>query len=148
MTDFTTLKNEIDKYRNLLNIGNETCSPTNERILETEKTLNAKLPPSYLWFLKNYGGGEILGDEIYSIYDDKNVVGGDISFQYITNLKTATITEKEIPILSNDFGELYVFDCNNGPEFHVFKKLGTQRNLYADNFAKFLEKLLKEYSST
>lgn len=44
---------------------NSDLGPTEERINETQELLGCKLPISYLWFVQNYGGGEIYGEEIY-----------------------------------------------------------------------------------
>ncbi|WP_132794633.1 SMI1/KNR4 family protein [Tenacibaculum skagerrakense] len=51
-------------------------------IKKAEARLKVKFPPSYIWWLKNYGGGEINGEEIFSIYelDFDTVIGGDIVY--------------------------------------------------------------------
>ncbi|XCY74260.1 SMI1/KNR4 family protein [Pseudomonas sp. CBR-F] len=49
-----------------------------EWIYKAEARLGLKLPDSYKWWLKCYSGGEISGEEIYSIYemDFDSVRGG------------------------------------------------------------------------
>ena len=65
-----------------------------------ESRLGVVFPPSYVWWLKNYSGGQINGNEIFSIYevDFDEVVGGDIV--YINELnqkkKEMIILEKKI----------------------------------------------------
>jgi antitoxin YobK len=46
-----------------------------------------KLPDSYKWWLRYYSGGEISGEEIYSVYemDFDSVRGGDIVYMSIVN---------------------------------------------------------------
>jgi len=147
MSEFKKFKDIIDRYYDSINLGSPSNAPSEERIAETEKNLEVKLPPSYIWFLTHFGGGDILGDEIYSIYNNRDAVGGDITFQYQNCLASKLLNKDEIPILCNDYGEIYLFHCQKGPEFPIYKKLGKQRIFYANNFAEFLEKLLKEYFS-
>ncbi len=58
-----------------------------EWIYKAETRLALKLPDSYKWWLKCYSGGEISGEEIYSIYemDFDSVCGGDIVYMSIVN---------------------------------------------------------------
>lgn len=60
---------------------------TDEWIYKAESRLGLKLPDSYKWWLKCYAGGEISGEEIYSIYemDFDSVRGGDIVYMSIVN---------------------------------------------------------------
>ena len=55
---------------------------SDEWIIKAEKRLNFTFPETYKWWLKNYMGGEIYGEEIFSIYglDFDTVVGGDIVY--------------------------------------------------------------------
>ena len=57
-------------------------------VKKAEDRLGISLPPSYKWWLQNYGGGEVgLDQEIYSIYemDFDSVNGGDVVFQALKN---------------------------------------------------------------
>ena len=53
-----------------------------EWIEKAEKRLKNKFPETYKWWLRNYNGGEVYGEEIYSIYgmDFDSVIGGDIVY--------------------------------------------------------------------
>lgn len=87
-------------------------------------------------------GGEINGDEIYSVYDPDfdSIAGGDIVYVNVLNRKNGFSNENELVIQENDQGETFVFDLSqtsNG-EYAVFDKL-TERK-YVDNFLEFLEK--------
>lgn len=61
--DFTNLAKLIELNRgDAVEFGNANCdlNPSQVRVQETEDQVGAKLPPSYLWFVKNYGGGRDL----------------------------------------------------------------------------------------
>jgi antitoxin YobK len=60
---------------------------SDEWIDKAEQRLGFYLPESYKWWLKNFAGGEISGEEIYSIYemDFDTVNGGDIVYMSIIN---------------------------------------------------------------
>lgn len=149
MMDFEILKQLITKHSSYgIELGTSDNSPSDEWIHMAESTLKIKLPQSYIWFLKNYGGGEIAGDEIFSIYQlpfDESL-GGDLVFQRNNIFNTGAISESEIPIMCTDFGELYVFDslqADSTGEFPIYLKLGESRKLFANNFATFLEMKIK-----
>lgn len=123
--------------------------PSAQRILETEKTIRTKLPPSYLWFLGKYSGGYIFGDEIYSIYESFSefVPSGDISYQSLRSHKAGILNEKEIPIMENDYGQTYFMQTlyvDESGEYPIYVKHGKLTERYADNFAEFLMKQISE----
>lgn len=116
-------------------------------IERAQNRLNVKFPPSYIWWLKNYGGGEINGDEIYSIYeiDFDNVVGGDIVYINELNQKNGLTDINELVIQENDQGDIYYFnlkEANENDEYPVYNKLNKIK--YADNFIEFLKKKITE----
>lgn len=130
--------------------GDPHCdlSPTSERVDETQKILGCKLPPSYLWFVKNYGGGEVYGEEIYSIYpvlSDKSV--GDISYQSKWHHERNFVSGSAVVICSNDFGETFFLDidsCDENGEFPVYVQAGNTKKKYANSFADFLYKRISD----
>ncbi len=89
------LKKIIDenKYHSI-EFGNCDSAPPDDWIEKAEQYLGAKFPPSYVWFLKNCGGGEIHGDEIFSIYEMpfNEVVGGDIVCQTMLDRENGFIS--------------------------------------------------------
>jgi hypothetical protein len=113
-----------------------------------EKRLGRLLPPSFKWFLNNYGGGEVCGEEVYSIYgpDFENAVGGDVVFQYLAHQQSKTLQADEIPVAQNDFGEIYYMKSMPliDDEYRVWVKRGKTAQVYADSFSDFLEKRVKE----
>lgn len=79
----------VSKHREIVDFGNAENAVDNTWIERAEKILGLPLTSSYKGFLKEYVGGEIGGEEIYSIYgiDFDTVCGGDIVYQYLTNVK-------------------------------------------------------------
>ncbi|MGY4490748.1 hypothetical protein ACVW0A_001004 [Pseudomonas sp. TE3610] len=111
-------------------------------VAKAESILGWSLPPSYLWFLKNYGGGEIGSEEIYSIYGmDFNVVcGGDIVYHHIVGRK-AGWDKSKLLISETDFGELFMFDCSSvfEGEYPILQRLPSGELIhYAADFYGFL----------
>lgn len=106
-----------------------------------QKRLNVSFPPSYIWWLKNYGGGEIIGDEIYSVYEKENAVGGDIVYVNELDRKNGFFNETQLTIQNNDFGETYYFDLlQQAPdgECPVYRDFGGDKSFYAKDFLDFL----------
>ncbi len=122
-----------------------------------EKALGVRFPESYIWFLKNYGGGYILGDEIYSIYSSnynsevEMVPSGDIVYNHLVNLKNEAVAPHEIEITSTDFGERFFFNYNEQQrsECPIYLRIGSgEPEFYAANFYEFLYKRIKEASES
>ncbi len=117
-----------------------------EWIQKAEERLGFKLPSSYKWWLKNYGGGEIYGEEIFSIYeqDFDTVVGGDIVYMYELNKRNNNFTDNALVICeAND--EIYYFDLSkrkNDDEMPIYEINSNKK--YADDFIEFLRKRILE----
>ena len=146
MVDLYKIQMLIENNRNNgVKFGNTENGPTAQWIEKAEIKLGMTLPSTYKWFLKQYGGGEIHGDEIFSIYglEFETIFGGDIVFQYFAHQNTRTLAKDEIPLTQNNQGEVYFFKTTikdpNG-EYPVFVKRGSCINIYAENFIVFLEK--------
>ncbi len=113
-----------------------------EWIVKAEKRSNILLPESYKWWLKNYGGGEIYGEEIFSIYeqDFDSVIGGDIVYMYEKNKKLHNFPSNMLVICEAD-DETFYFDTSEDKidnEYAVYTM--NTRELYANDFIEFLEK--------
>lgn len=114
---------------------------SDEWIELAEKRLKVKFPTSYKWWLKNYKGGDIYGEEIYSIYgiDFDSVVGGDVV--YINELSRKQDDDfNDKLIISEPNDELFYFDLSEGliegeyPVYEYYKK-----EAYASDFIEFLK---------
>lgn len=119
---------------------------SDEWIELAEKRLNATLPNSYKWWLHNYRGGEVYGEEIYSIYgmDFDTVVGGDIVYiNEISRMENVYWNDKIIICEPND--KIFYFDLSNGliegeyPVYEYFTKIK-----YSTNFIEFLKRRILE----
>lgn len=119
---------------------------SDEWIKLAENRLKVAFPNSYKWWLRNYRGGEIYGEEIYSIYGKEfdKVIGGDIV--YVNELKrkeTSDFEDKLIICEPND--ALFYFDLSQGmqdgeyPIYEYFSK-----NYYAESFVTFLKRRILE----
>ena len=113
-----------------------------EWIDKAEQRLGFKLPNSYKWWLENYGGGEVCGQEIFSIYeqDFDQVVGGDIVYMHELNGKQGLYPPNYLVICESD-DDLFFFDLgkmSNDGEYPVYT--GRPPEFYADNFLEFLRK--------
>lgn len=131
-----------------INCGTTEHAPSAERIRETEELLNFPLPDSYKWFLSQYGSVEMGGNEVWSIYLEYSATmySGDIAFQYQNYLQSGFINAQELPLVSTDFGETFVFDTTQrteGNEYPVLLMLGEERQPYAANFLEFIAKFIQ-----
>jgi antitoxin YobK len=140
---------ELIQTSSHVNFGTSAQAPTLFWIEKTETILCTRLPDSFKWFLNNYGGGEVRGDEIFSIYQSElaTTSGGDIAYQYTVNLRHHSIQKTEIPVCATDFGELFVMDSSEPAkdgEFPIYRKTGSIRDFYASDFAGFLIRFIQE----
>ena len=116
-------------------------------IRKAESRLNVSFPPSYIWWMKNYSGGEINGEEVFSIYeiDFDEVVGGDIVYINELNRKNGFTNKDQLVIQENDQGEIYYFNLkerNNDGEYPVYSDVTDLK--YAENFLEFISKKIDE----
>lgn len=122
--------------------------PSQDRIIETEQILGAKLPPSYVWFLLNYGGGTVHGDEILSIskkYDEKDM--SDIASVTLDYRRRNYLADHEIAFCLTDFGETFLMDTSRKSaegEFIIVRELDGERKDVASDFIEFLIRYIKE----
>ena len=119
---------------------------SDEWIKKAEVRLGFKLPPSYKWWLKNYSGGEIYGEEIFSIYEkDFNiVVGGDIVYMHELNQKNGNYSRNQFVICESD-DEVFYFDLSKRDKDNEMPIYELNRNQkYADDFIEFLKKRITE----
>ncbi|MEO3408278.1 SMI1/KNR4 family protein [Mucilaginibacter sp. CAU 1740] len=111
---------------------------------KAQERLRAIFPPSYIWWLKNYGGGDVLGDEIYSIYelDFDTVVGGDIVYMNELRRKDPSDNNRLV-IQVTGHSEVFYFDLsakNSSLEYPVFKEYIDCNVIYAESFLDFLKR--------
>ena len=148
MDKFTKMKNTIENARDIVDFAPYGEGSSEEWIKKAEERLKIHLPKSYKWWLMNYGGGEIAGDEIYSIYemDFDTVDGGDIVYMYELNKKLYQYPDNILVICEAE-DEIFYFDTsknfidNEYPVFEFYSK-----EMYANDFFDFLEKRIAEFA--
>nr|WP_288834906.1 SMI1/KNR4 family protein [uncultured Flavobacterium sp.] len=145
--DFDFVKKIIEENKSKVEFAEFGEGVSDEWLQKAQLRLNVKFPPSYVWWLKNYNGGEINGEEIFSIYemDFDSVVGGDIVYINELNRKNGTSTVEQLVIQENDMGESYYFnllEIDPNGEYPVYNDLTEEK--YADNFLDFIVKIIQE----
>lgn len=141
----------IENNSDIVNFGSSADAVDGSWIEKAEEVLGVKLPESYVWFLRNYRGGEIAGEELYSIYgmDFEDVNGGDIVFQHLVNTKNNLTKSNQVVVCETDFDEVFYFDYSqyDGKECPIFIRYPSGNNeLYADNFYEFIVKRIEANS--
>lgn len=141
MLNYDEIIGLINDSDNIVDFGTAESSPSSSDIGIVEKRLMLPLPPSYIWWLKNYGGGEILGDEVFSVYGEgfDSIPGGDITYMYQSYLSDDLIRPYMLPIMGGS--DLYYLDTRHRDvfgEYPVYKL--NRESKYADNFLDFLKK--------
>ena len=112
---------------------------SDEWITKAEERLHFIFPDTYKWWLKNYMGGEIYGEEIFSIYglDFDRVVGGDIVYINELNRKEGFSNSEQLVICEGEDGMFYFQKQESlTNELAVFR----DGEYYASNFIEFLIK--------
>lgn len=145
MNKYDEIQKLIAEAGNSVDFADYGNGASEEWIMKAEERLGFKLPNSYKWWLRNYGGGEIYGEEIFSIYDQDfdTVVGGDIVYMYELNKKSGNLSEEKVVICeAND--DIFYFDLSRKDENEMpIYSLNNNRK-YADDFILFLKKRITE----
>lgn len=145
--NYGNIRKFIDENRDRIDFGTSEEGCSDLWIQKAQERLSVRFPPSYVWWLKNYGGGEIDGDEVFSIYemDFDTVIGGDIVYINELARKNGFVKDNELILLHSDLGEDYCFDLSQideDGESPVLKYPPMKK--YADNFFDFLVKRLED----
>ena len=112
---------------------------SDEWITKAEERLHFIFPETYKWWLTNYMGGEIYGEEIFSIYglDFDRVVGGDIVYINELNREEGFSNSDQLVICEGEDGMFYFQKQESlTNELAVFR----DGEYYASNFIEFLLK--------
>ena len=112
---------------------------SDEWIIKAEERLHFIFPDTYKWWLKNYMGGEIYGEEIFSIYglDFDSVIGGDIVYINELNRKEGFSNSEQLVICEGEDGMFYFQKQESlTDELAVFR----DGEYYASDFIEFLIK--------
>ncbi|PIT67789.1 SMI1/KNR4 family protein [Bartonella tribocorum] len=133
----------VDKYDgDIVNFCSEENVVNNLVIEKAEKVLGLQFTSSYKSFLKHYKGGDIGGEEIYSLYEHPiGVSVNDIVFQNLNDRKRGFTTPEQLIVCDADFGETFYFDYTQfrDGECPLYLKYTSEDcEYYASNFYEFL----------
>ena len=147
LVDYGKIKKVIDENSNVVEFGKFGQGISDSWIEKAQNRLGIKFPPSYVWWLKNYNGGEINGEEVFSIYeiDFDSVVGGDIVYMNELSRKNGNATNQQLIIQENDQGESYYFnldEVDDNGESPIY--IDINKSKYADDFLDFITKKISE----
>jgi antitoxin YobK len=142
----------IASQSSIVNFGTAADAVGDEWIAKAEAALNRPLSDSYKWFLRTYRGGEIGGEEIYSIYGMpfESVNGGDIVFQHLASRKAGLLDDSKLAISETDLGEVLFFDYTqfSDGECPIYLRLPSgEFQHYANDFYEFLCKRVMAHAS-
>ncbi|WP_375675539.1 SMI1/KNR4 family protein, partial [Bartonella sp. AP9QHHD] len=118
-------------------------------IERAEKALDLQFTSSYKSFLKHYKGGDISGEEIYSLYEHPiGVSVNDVVFQNLNDRKRGFTTPEQL-VVSYDLDETFYFDYTQFrdgecPLYVMFAD--EESEYYASNFYEFLCKRIKVHA--
>ncbi|WP_375707740.1 SMI1/KNR4 family protein, partial [Bartonella sp. AA1HLJMS] len=144
LADVVQLIDKVNKYDDeIINFGTAEDAVSDVRIKEAEKTLGLQFTTSYKDFLKNYKGGEIGYEEIFSIYNAsfEDHPAGDIVHKNLYHRKHGFATLEQLVVSRTDFGETFYFDYTQfqDGECPLYVKIPSgASHYYASNFYEFL----------
>ncbi|WP_208436684.1 SMI1/KNR4 family protein, partial [Bartonella tribocorum] len=139
----------VDKYNgDIINFGTEDDAVDDLQIEKAEKALGLQFTSSYKSFLEHCKGGDIGGDEIYSLYEHHiGISVNDIVFQNLNDRERGFVTAEQLVVSRTDFGETFYFDYTQfqDGECPLYVMLPSEDcEYYASNFYEFLCKRIKE----
>jgi hypothetical protein len=147
MTAFDEIAELIARAGDSVKFGSHGEGVSEEWIARAEGKLGIPLPPSYKWWLRNYGGGEIESEEVYSIYqiDFDTVVGGDIVAVALRNVAKGIVPREKLYISRPGGDETFYFkplEADEAGEYPVysFDQINSIEERYADSFSEYLRK--------
>lgn len=125
-------------------------------IAEAEEELGHRLPPSYRWWLLNYGFARLSGSEIFSLHspEHRDYADSDLIYNHRLHMEDDERREQfphRLDLFVPDSDELYFFDTSAADEHGEFPVMCYDLMngliyVYAPTFADFLEKLIDERS--
>lgn len=141
----------VSSNADLISFGSQEDAVGGTWIEAAERRIGLELSPSYLWFLSRYKGGEICGEEIFSVYgvDFDAVSGGDIVHQRELDQSSGLMRANQLVVSRTGLGEVFFFDYSDVADGEVPIKLllpSGQAIKYASNFYEFLCKRISSYT--
>lgn len=145
---YEKVRSLIDCNKDLVDFADFGEGTSLDWIEKAEKAIGVTFPPSYRWWLQNYKGGQIGGEEIYSIYetDFDSVVGGDIVFRYRRDHLDGFLKPTQIAICDSDIDACFYMETairDEMGECPIMSSVTEQE--YAADFLDFLMKRIALY---
>ena len=141
MTDTDTLIEAIASNSDCVELAPLGEGTDPQWVQEAQNILGVKFTPEYAWFLVNYGGGEIGGEEIISLYgpDYESAGPGDL-INY--NIGSELFMHESKLVICDNGSELFYFDCSILDDNTVHRMDYTEQTdeVYTENFTLFLIK--------
>jgi len=146
MERFEVLKGLISASIDQVEFSEYGDGTSEEWINRAEMRLGFTLPESYKWWLRSYSGGEIHGEEIYSIFemDFDNIREGDIVYMYELHQKKQKY-HSDVLVVSESKDDVFYFNLakkTTDNEIPVYAMSSQQE--YAKDFIEFLGKRIIE----
>ncbi|CAK00857.1 SMI1/KNR4 family protein [Bartonella tribocorum] len=149
LDDVAVLIDKVNKYDDDIIHFRIKDNAVDDLVIEkAEKALGLQFTSSYKSFFKHYKGGDIGGDEIFSLYEHPiGVSVNDIVYQNLNARKRGFMTAEQLFVSSTDFDETFYFDYTQFrdgecPIYVMFPSEDCE--YYASNFYEFLCKRIKE----
>ncbi|UTO29154.1 SMI1/KNR4 family protein [Bartonella harrusi] len=141
----------VDKYEgDIVNFASKDKEADELMIEKAEKALGLQFTTSYKAFLKYYKGGDIGGEDIYSLYEDCAPTSDfSIVFQNLNDRKRGFVTPEQLVVCDADFGETFYFDYTQfrDGECPLYVMFADEEcEYYASNFYEFLCKRIKVHA--
>ncbi|WP_375685687.1 SMI1/KNR4 family protein [Bartonella sp. AP21QHHD] len=150
LADVVILIDKVNKYDDeIIHFRTEDDAVDDLVIERAEKALGLQFTSSYKSFLKHYKGGDISGEEIYSLYEHPiGVSVNDVVFQNLNDRKRGFTTPEQL-VVSYDLDETFYFDYTQFrdgecPLYVMFAD--EESEYYASNFYEFLCKRIKVHA--
>ncbi|CAK01659.1 SMI1/KNR4 family protein [Bartonella tribocorum] len=143
LDDVVILIDKVNKYDDdIIHFRTEDDAVDDLIIERAEKALGLQFTSSYKSFFKHYKGGDISGEEIYSLYEHPiGVSVNDVVFQNLNDRKRGFTTPEQLIVCDADFGETFYFDYTQfrDGECPLYVMLPSEDcEYYASNFYEFL----------
>lgn len=146
MDFFENVQNLIESHRQFVNFGTFGDGVSKEWIKKAEDALGISLPPTYRWWMANYRGGEIAGEEIYTIYEEEfdTVAGGDIVAMHRLDVADGLRQPHEIAVCHSDVDGVFFFNTlaqRTDGEYPIISAV--TGHSYANDFLEFVIKRIR-----
>jgi hypothetical protein len=110
-----------------------------------ERTLGFSFPPSFSWWLENYGGGQIGGDIVYGL-DEQGIEAPDIVKRHEADTADGQPPNELVFYIGNE--ERFHMDVREpqpSGEYRIYyREAGQPDTLYARSFDEFLQKRITD----